>query len=290
MLSLAVLSGATPQKKAAQIKREQERIERVPTRIDMPLPSGIALSAFSQTSAEIKKIRPEIPNTTLKADADIIEATLPQIVSQFNKIGLTFDDAVWASQKGWKIARLNSPLRLTPDKPIDSGSFVDYVTSDISAKIVRWQIQNENPEIDATVLTKDMQLIDRAQPNIVAAYEKLGWTATDARSASLVAWKRARLESPLGPSETIDVQSLVESTTEMGIMVFTSEPDHADVFINSVKIGTTNAQKNEPLRFFVDGQKVTVRFIKADFQPQNLDCVAKGQDTVICKAELKHQP
>jgi hypothetical protein len=255
----------------------------------MTLPKGIALSALSQTSAEIKKIRPEIPDKTLKADADIIEATLPQIVSQFNKIGLTFDDAVWASQRGWKTARLNSPLKLTPEKPIDSSSFVDYVTTDVSAKIVRWQIQNENPDIDATVLAKDMLLIDKAQPNIIAAYEKLGWTATDARSASLVAWKRARLDSPLGPSETIDVQSLVESTTEMGIMVFTSEPDQADVFINSVKIGTTNAQKNEPLRFFVDGQKVTVRFIKANFLPQDLDCFAKGQDTVICKAELKRQ-
>jgi len=283
IFSLALVSGdASAQKMGRQIKRE-------PARIDMPLPSGIAISALNQTSAEIKKIRPGIPDTTLKADAEIIQNTLPQIVSQFSKIGLTFDDAVWASQKGWMIARLNSPLRLTPEKPIDSNSFVDYVTGDVSAKIVRWQIQNENPDIDATVLTKDMQLIDRAQPNIVAAYQKLGWTATDARGASLMAWKRARLESPLGRSEPIDFQSLVESTTEMGIMVFTSEPDQAEVFINSVKIGTTNKQKNEPLRFFVDGQKVNVRFVKADFLPQDLDCVAKGQDTVICNAELKHQ-
>lgn len=282
ILSLAVLSSASAQKKAEQIKRE-------PARIEMRLPSGIGLSAFNQTSAEIKKIRPEIPDATLKADAEIIEATLPQIVSQFTKIGLTFNDAVWASQKGWKVARLNSPLRLAPEKTIDSSSFVDYVTGDVSAKIVRWQIQNENPDIEANVLAKDMELIEKAQPNIVAAYEKRGWTAIDAHSASLLAWKRARLQSPLGERETIDFESLVASTTEMGIMVFTSEPDQADVFINSVKIGTTNKQKNEPLRFFVDGQKVTVRFVKADFVPQDLDCFAKGQDTVICKAELKHQ-
>jgi hypothetical protein len=270
-------------------QRLPEASDQKTTRIEMPLPKGIAISALNQTSVEIRKIRPDIPSETLNADAEIIQSTLPNITAEFTKIGLTFDDAVWASQRAWKKARLESPLRLNPDKTIDRDSFVDYVTTDMSAKIVRWQIKSENPDISPVILTRDLQLIEQAQPDIVARYEKIGWTATEARAASLFAWRRARLDSPLKSFETIDRESLVASATEIAIMVFTSEPDEADVYINSVKIGTTNKQKNEPVRFFVDGQRISARFVKNDFVPQDLNCVARGSDTVICKAELKHQ-
>ena len=269
--------------------QEPEPSDRKATRIEMQLPTGIAVSALKQTSVEIRKIRPDISSETLKADAEIIQSTLPDITAEFTKVGLTFDDVVWASQRAWKKVRIESPLKLNPEKTIDRNSFVDYVTSDVFATIVRWQIKNENPDIRPVILTRDLQLIEKAQPDIVARYEKIGWTASDARTASFFAWKRARLESPLKSYETIDRDSLVAATTEIAIMVFTSEPDEADVYINSVKIGTTNKQKNEPIRFFIDGQKVSVRFVKSDFVPQDLNCVARGSDTVICKAELKHQ-
>lgn len=269
--------------------QEPEPSDRKATRIEMQLPTGIAVSALKQTSVEIRKIRPDISSETLKADAEIIQSTLPDITAEFTKVGLTFDDVVWASQRAWKKVRIESPLKLNPEKTIDRNSFVDYVTSDVFATIVRWQIKSENPDIRPVILTRDLQLIEKAQPDIVARYEKIGWTASDARTASFFAWKRARLESPLKSYETIDRDSLVAATTEIAIMVFTSEPDEADVYINSVKIGTTNKQKNEPIRFFIDGQKVSVRFVKSDFVPQDLNCVARGSDTVICKAELKHQ-
>lgn len=259
--------------------------------IETASPQTYDLTAFSRTSAEIRKRRPDISESVLIADAQVIKASLPQITTEFWKVGLTDEDAVWASLRGWRAARLESPLRFNPDKSIDSASFIDHVTSDVAPRIVRWQIQAEDPRIPKLILMKDLMLIEDAQDEIAASYQKLGWSASDARNASLVAWKVARLESPLGPNQLIDQHSLIEFTADMGIMVFTSEPDQADVFLGSQKIGTTNKQKLVPLLYFPGGKKVTVRFTKPDFVSKDEECVARGQDTVVCKAELKrNQP
>lgn len=258
-------------------------------RMEIELPPGISLKALNETAAQITKLRPDIPSTVLNADAQIIRDTFPQISAEFAKVGLTEEEARWASQTAWKTARVKSPLRLSPEKTIDQNSFFEYVTRDLSVSIIKWRIQNENPEINRMVLNKDVQLIAQAQSEIETSYKRSGWSALDAHNASLVAWQTARLESPLRPYETIDLTSFIEAAGGMGIMVFTSEPDQAEVFIGTNKIGTTNKQKNEPVRYFPDGRKVTVRFIKPDFVPQDLECLAQGQNTVICKAELKHK-
>jgi len=268
----------------------QDKPQREPASADpikTSLPQTIDLTALDQTSAEIKKKRPDIRESVLIADAQLIKESLPQITIEFSKVGLTDEDALWASQRAWRAARLESPLRLNPDKTIDSDSFIDHVTNDVAPRIVRWQIQAENPTIPKPILRKDMMVIEDAQDEIAASYKKLGWSASDARNASLVAWKMARLESPLKPHQIIDRDSLIESAAELGIMVFASEPDQADVFLGPQKVGTTNKKKSPPLLYFPDGKKVTVRFTKPEFGSKDEECWAKGQETVVCKAELK---
>src|SRR5690349_18372372 len=107
---------------SASAQRPPAITDQKPARIEMPLPKGIAIAALNQTSIEIRKIRPDIPAETLQADAEIIQSTLPTIAAEFTKIGLTFDDAVWASQTAWKTARLQSALRFNPEKTIDRDS------------------------------------------------------------------------------------------------------------------------------------------------------------------------
>lgn len=254
---------------------------------EFPLPQGIDLTGLTQTSVEIKKFRPRIPESVLFADTQIIESSLPEITREFWKIGLTEHDALWASQRAWKAARLESPLRLNPEKTIDKDSFVDHVTSDVAARIFLWQIQTENPNISKLILKRDLKLIEEAQPEIIASYQKFGWTESDARNVSFVAWKQARLESRLKPFQFMNRESFVDSAEEMGLVVFSSEPDHADVFIDGEKIGTTDKAKLLPLRYFKGGKQITVRFTKPEFPPHEMACLPIVQDTVECKAQLK---
>jgi hypothetical protein len=269
--------------------QERPKETTVKGRVEISLPPDIPITALKHTSVQISKIRPDIPASVLMADAQIINDNLPQIAAQYAKLGFSDSDALWASQTAWKTARLKSPLRLNPEKTIDAPSFVEYVTTDLTFNLIWWRIRNENPQITPAILKKDRQLIEQAEAEIVASYKASGWSVSDVRNASLMAWETARVESPLNSWETIDQESFIEAAGEMGIMVFTSEPDQAEVFISSKKIGTTNKQKNEPVRYFPDGRKVLVRFVKPDFAPVDLECLAKGQDTVICKAQLKRQ-
>lgn len=254
--------------------------------IEAPAPQRFDLAAVSRVSAEIKRKRPNVLHRVLRTDAEVIQASLPEITAEFEKIGLTDEDALWASLRGWKSARLESPLRNNPDKTIDTESFINHVTNDVAPMLVRWQIQTENPGISKMVLKKDMRVIEGALDEIEASYEKQGWTASDARNVSLVAWKMVRSESALKPHQTINQESLIEFAGGFGIMIFTSEPDHADVFMGTEKIGTTNKEKI-PTLYFPNGKRVTVRFTKPLFAPQEQECLAKGEDTVECKAELK---
>src|SRR5687768_10978266 len=89
------------------------------TRSEISTPPDLPLTALKQTAAQISKTRPDIPVTVLMADAQIIKDSLPQITTEFAKVGLTDSEALWASQTAWKTARLRSPLRLNPEKTID---------------------------------------------------------------------------------------------------------------------------------------------------------------------------
>ncbi|MBC8030545.1 MAG: hypothetical protein H7Z16_10580 [Pyrinomonadaceae bacterium] len=252
----------------------------------------IDLARVAAVSAEIRKQRPQIPEPVLHQDARLIGSALPAITREFWKSGLSEDDAFWAALRGWKSARLESPLRLEPAKPMDESSFIRHVTNDVGAILFRWRIRQEKPEISSQVLNRDIVLISRSQPEISAAFEKRGLDASDARQASLFAWSEVRLKSALGPNQAMSRSSFVafvENST--GIVMFDSEPDQADVFMGSNKIGTTSKEKARRLgRTFEDGKKVIVTFTKPEFVPETRECFAKGRDTVECKVELKrHQ-
>jgi hypothetical protein len=246
------------------------------------------IKAFDQAMAEIKLKQPAIPDAVLAEDVVLIKDALPEITTEFWKVGLSDDDALWASLRAWKTARLESPLRLNPTKSLDKASFITHTTNDVSPILVRWYIQEEKPEISNNVLQQDLQLIKSSQGEITAAFNSVGWTEQEAQQASLAAWKVARLESPLGTRETLDRSSFIAlATSHMGALVFVSEPDAAEVYLGTSRIGTTNKDKKAPLRWFQDGEVVTVRFIKANFVSEERQCTAKAREAVECKADLK---
>ncbi|HKY27372.1 MAG TPA: hypothetical protein VJM12_05435 [Pyrinomonadaceae bacterium] len=247
---------------------------------------AIDLTALKQTFKEIKKTRPDIPEHVLFADLQIIESALPQIETEFGTVGLSNDHALWASQRAWRAARLESPLRYAPEKVIDNTSFIEHITGEIAPRIVRWQILQQNPSIYPYVLEKDLRLINFALPDITKSFREDGWTATDARNASLFVWKSARIETPLKPQETIDVESLVEAAENLAIVVFTSEPDQAQVFMGTENVGTTNKEKKKPIRFFLEDTQMKVVFKKPDYVSREAVCEAKLGETKVCKVEL----
>lgn len=251
--------------------------------------SGDSFEArLAAVAAEIRKHPPHIPDQVLEQDAALIRKTLPSITADYWAIGLSEDDASWAALRAWKSARLESPLRLTPDQPMDEDSFISYVTNEVSTKIVKWQIKTAAPETRRLILERDINTINAAQFELTTDFQKRGLEADEARQASLVAWKEVRLNSELGPNQAMNRASFiayVKNTT--GIVLFDSEPDEADVFMGSDRIGITSKEKNRRLqRTFEDGKKITVSFSKNGFAPVTLDCFAKGRDTVDCRATL----
>jgi hypothetical protein len=172
---------------------------------------------------------------------------------------------------------------------MDENSFISHVTNDVSTKIVRWQIKTAHPETARYVLEKDIATINSAQTEITADFEKRGLEADEARQASLFAWKEVRLKSDLRPYQPMNRTSFVAYVVNTtGIVLFDSDPDEAEVFMGNNRIGSTSKEKNRRLqRTFEDGKKITVSFSKNGFAPVTVDCVAKGRDTVDCRATLE---
>ena len=78
-------------------------------------------SAFSESAHEIKTARPEIRNSTLVCDRNVIADVLPDVTTRFVKNGFTEKDSTEAASDGWKIVRLTSPLQ--PDRCMHKDSF-----------------------------------------------------------------------------------------------------------------------------------------------------------------------
>jgi hypothetical protein len=248
----------------------------------------IDLTALAQTSTKIKNANPDIPDAILNKDLEIIKNSLPQIENEFGAVGLTDNHALWASQKAWMAARLESPLRLTPERAIDNASFIEHVTDEIAPRIIRWQIHQKNPSIPAYVLDRDLKLIEGALDDITKSYQQGERSSVDARNAALFAWKTARLESPLESNQSINIESLKEFTEDLGIVVFISDPDQAEVFMGTESVGTTDKEKKKPYRFFAqDTPHIKVLFKKPEYVPQEADCEAKLGEIKVCRVELK---
>lgn len=243
------------------------------------------------TRAEIQKKQPNIPQSVLEEDILLIKTTLPNITPEFWKLGLTEEDAVQATLRGWKRARLNSPLKFNPEQPMDDSSFTMHVLTEQRTALFKSKIHDANPNIKGYILEKDLWLINEIQPEIVAAFERNGMEASNARAASFFAWKEVRLDSPLRPNQTMDRESFINFVVDStGIITFDSEPDEADVLLGEVRLGKTSKVKEKRLqRTFMKGLKITVTFTKPDFISQTRDCIAEGRDAVSCSVELQRK-
>lgn len=241
--------------------------------------------------AEIRKKQPKIPESVLEEDILLIKSTLPSIMPEFWKLGLTEEDAVQATLRGWKRARLNSPLRFNPEQPMDESSFRMHVLTEQRTALFKWKIHDANPNIKGYILEKDLWLINETQSEIVEAFENSGLEASDAQAASFFAWKEVRLDSPLRPNQKMDRESFITFVVDStGIITFDSEPDEADVLLGKVKLGKTSKVKEKRLqRTFLKGLKITVTFTKPDFVSQTRDCVAEGREAVSCSVELQRK-
>ena len=248
------------------------------------------LEYLSRTQARIKRIRPSVSDEVLNEDARLIDSALPEIKIELSKVGLDEQAAYTASGRAWATARLVSALKYEPEKNIDQTALLDHIKTEVAPLLVAEDIKKAKPEISVQTLATDRKLIEAALAEITIQFEKSGRSTDEARVASLVAWKKVRLESPLSANREMNRDSFIELTSDhLGAIVFRSDPDQAEVFIGAERIGVTQTGKPIPFRFFEDNETVTARFVRAGITEQRT-CTAIARNRVECRADFRKTP
>jgi PEGA domain len=103
-----------------------------------------------RTEAEIKKARPETPESTLQCDKNVIASAIPTVEESYRSKGFETSDAQQVSLLAWMRVRVNSPL--SPNKCMNATSYMNFVLT--------WGRLAINSSPDGANIKIDEELLD----------------------------------------------------------------------------------------------------------------------------------